>query len=123
MTWSLPELGAKPKQHSSRAYALPTAPGDNRPPAGFWEQLPGPVLKKNCVQKAEGLWPVLQVLPTALKGQLSALLWPGQATDSWVSQIGKLIRATSSGCMGMELKYVYHALVKWLRVAASPLAP
>lgn len=75
------------------------------------------------MQKAEGLWPVLQVPPTVLEGQLSALLWPSQATDSWVSQMGKLISATSSGCMGMELEHVYHALVKWLRAAASPLAP
>lgn len=106
---------------------MPSPPplGTTVPQQGFGNnfQATGPCLEEELCAEAEGLWPVLQVLPTALKGQLSALLWPGQATDSWVSQMGKLIRATSSGCMGMELKHIYHALVKRLRAIASPLAP
>lgn len=77
------------------------------------------------MQKAQGLWPVVQVAPTAHDGQLSALLGPSQATVSWVSKMGLLIPTTSSGCVSMKLGHAYQARVldkKRLRVAASPLA-
>lgn len=61
------------------------------------------------MQKAQGLWPVLQVAPTAHDSQLPYF---GQAKPvSWVSKMGLLIPTTSLGCVSLKLEHAYQARV------------